>query len=436
MSATSKPRPRDWHPLADSDPVPGDPEEIRDEVKHMVGVAENLREQAKLLRGIKNDNELKGKYATKLRDESEVLEKHLREVAERYEHVHGHLSNWANELEDFQSDADKVLANAKKEQEELEADKAKKKSGDSGADAGKGTDEDPLQKYRTQLDRITGDRDERAAHYAGKIGDQLDDVIEDSWWDNVKGWIHDNIDAIKFVLDALGWVATVLGFIALFIPGLNVLVIGISIFIAASRFLMYLAGEASLAEVAVDCIGLVTMALGVGMLSKLKVANNAVKAASKAQRLSRLKAAVRANKSAREGIQRVIAETSDDGLRQFGRQTLNRMRREILDNAGRVADEAEVPLSRLERLGLGDSDARALVENIRQNAGTFPNAANAFGRSEAYYRTAVGAATFGTAADFTDKALGESPVFPDKPYYAPYEDGKGELWQLPQDTHW
>ncbi|MFF4401409.1 hypothetical protein [Streptomyces sp. NPDC001480] len=112
------------------------------------------------------------------------------------------------------------------------------------------------------------------------------------------------------------------------------------------------------------------------------------------------------------------------------------MRREILDNVGRVADEAEVPLSRLERLGLGDSDARALVENIRQNAGTFPNAANALGRSEAYYRTAVGAATFGTAADFTDKALGESPVFPDKPYYAPYGDGKGELWKLPQDTHW
>ncbi|MFF4401410.1 hypothetical protein [Streptomyces sp. NPDC001480] len=214
------------------------------------------------------------------------------------ESSHGHLSNWANELEDFQSDADKVLANAKKEQEELEADKAKKKSGDSGAYSDKGTDEDPLQKYRPQLDRITGDRHKRAAHYAGKIGEQLDDVIEDSWWDNVKGWIHDNIDAIKFVLDALGWVAAVLGFIALFIPGLNVLVIGISIFIAASRFLMYLAGEASLAEVTVDCIGLVTMALGVGMLSKLKVANNAVKAASKAQRLSRLKAAVRANKSA------------------------------------------------------------------------------------------------------------------------------------------
>ncbi|UXY29161.1 hypothetical protein [Streptomyces sp. HUAS TT20] len=60
MSTSSKPRPRDWHPLADSDPVPGEPEEIRDEVKHMVQVAENLRAQANPLRGIKDDKMLYG----------------------------------------------------------------------------------------------------------------------------------------------------------------------------------------------------------------------------------------------------------------------------------------------------------------------------------------------------------------------------------------
>lgn len=438
MSATSKPRPRDWHPLADSDPVPGDPEEIRDEVKHMVGVAENLRAQAKLLREIKNDNELKGKYASKLREGSEVLEKHMREVAGRYERVHGHLANWANELEDFQTEADKVLANAKREQEELDAEKAKK--GSDGKDAkktsGSEAGEDPLQRFRNQLDRIKGDRDDRAGHYAGKIRDQLDDVIEDSWWDDAKGWIHDNIEAIKWVLDFMGWAATVAGFIALFVPGLNLFVLGIGIFIAASRFIMYLAGEASLAEVFIDCIGLVTFGAGLGMLSKLKNANKLVKVASSAQRTNRLKDAVRANKAVREGIQRAIAETSDDGLKEFGRQTVNRMRREILDNAGRVSDEAATPLNRLERLGLGDSDARALVENIRRNADTFPDAASAIGKSENYYRVAVGAASFGAAADATDKALGQSPVLPDKPFYAPYEDGKGELWKLPEDTHW
>ncbi|MGV9896251.1 hypothetical protein [Streptomyces tendae] len=50
----------------------------------------------------------------------------MREVAGRYERVHGHLTKWSNELEDFQSDADKLLRQAKEKQEEVEADKAKK----------------------------------------------------------------------------------------------------------------------------------------------------------------------------------------------------------------------------------------------------------------------------------------------------------------------
>ncbi|MFD0210167.1 hypothetical protein ACFVH9_13785 [Streptomyces hirsutus] len=47
MTPTSKRRPVDWQPLCESDPVPGDPEEIRAEVKHMVSVAKKLRDQAK-----------------------------------------------------------------------------------------------------------------------------------------------------------------------------------------------------------------------------------------------------------------------------------------------------------------------------------------------------------------------------------------------------
>lgn len=439
MSTSSKRRPKDWQPLAESDPIPGDPEEIRDEVKHMKQVASSLRDQAKALRGIGNDNELKGKFATKLQDESEVLEKHLREVASRYERVHGHLTKWAGELDNFQDEADKVCANAKTKQEELDADakKDKDKGGDKGSSDSPGGDgDDPLSSYRTQLETIKGDRDDRAGHWAGKIRDELDDVIEDSWWDDVKGWIHDNVDKIKWVLDALGWAAMILGFVALFIPGLNLLVIGISVFILASRLVMYAAGEASLAEVIMDSVGLLTMGVGVRMLSKLKLANTAVKAASRVQRTARLKAAVRANKSARESIQRVIATTSDDGLKQFGRDTVNRMRREILDRSGRVADEAPVRETLPEKLGFGDSDARSVIESMRKNSETFPDAAAAAGKSETYYKVAVGAAATGAGADAVDKIFGESNAIPMKPYNQDYEDFKGETWMLPEDTHW
>lgn len=445
MSASSKPRPRDWHPLAESDPIPGDAEEIRDEVKHMKAVATSLREQAGHLRKIKDDDELKGKYAGKLRDESEVLEKHLREVASRYERVHVHLSKWANDLEHYQGEADKVLTNAKKAQEELDAEKAKRDKGDGKTPnpSESGTEGDPLREYRNKLDGIVSDRNDRADHYAKKIREEIDDIIEDSFWDDVKGWIHDNIETIKWVLDALGWAASILGTLAPFLafipiigPFIGAIALGISIFIAASRFVLFLAGEASMTEVLMDCVGLVAFATGTKMLAKLKMADRAVKGASKVQRTERLKAALRTNRALRNEITRVMATTSDDGLREFGRQTLNRMRKEMSQNAGRVADEAPVTPNQLERLGFGDADARSLMENIRRNSDTFSDASTAAGNAETYYKVAVGAAATGAAADVTDKTLGESPVFPDKPFNEGYENFKGETGKLSEDTHW
>lgn len=111
----------------------------------MVSVAKKLRDQAKNLKAISDDETLKGKYVKALREESSTLEKHMREVAGRYERVHGHLTKWSNELEDFQSDADKVLHQAKQKQDEIEADKAKKSgSGDKDTpQASPGGDDHP-----------------------------------------------------------------------------------------------------------------------------------------------------------------------------------------------------------------------------------------------------------------------------------------------------
>ncbi|MGA5418329.1 putative T7SS-secreted protein [Streptomyces pseudogriseolus] len=443
MSISSKPRPRNWQPLRESDPVPGDPEEIRDEVTHMKSVATTLRDQAKRLRKIKDDDELKGKYAGKLREESEVLEKHLREVASRYERVHVHLTRWANELEAFQEDADKVLANAKKELEKLEAENQKSTDEGAPSPSAKETEGDPLHEYRVKLSGIMEDRDDRAAHYADKIRDEIEDIIEDSFWDDVKGWIHDNVDKIKWVLDALGWAASVLGTLAPFLaiipiigPAIGAIALGLSIFIAASRLILFVAGEASLTEVLMDCVGLVAFATGTRMLAKLQRASKAVRTASKAQRDQRLRESLRVSRSVRDSITRTMATTSDDGLREFGRQTLNRMRKEMSQNAGRVADETPLRPSQLERLGFGDSEARSLITSIRRNTETFPDAAAAMGKSEGYYKVAVGAAVTGAGADVTDKMLGESPVFPSKPFNETYENFKGETGKVPEDTHW
>ncbi|MCK8435751.1 hypothetical protein G3I77_22865 [Streptomyces sp. D2-8] len=69
--------------------------------------------------------------------------------------------------------------------------------------------------YRLQLSRITSERDERASHWADKIRDELDDAIEDSFWDDAKGWLHDNADLFKTIGDLVGDLSGILGMLAI-----------------------------------------------------------------------------------------------------------------------------------------------------------------------------------------------------------------------------
>ncbi|MFG2806929.1 hypothetical protein ACLQ2D_22415 [Streptomyces sp. DT199] len=450
MTPPSKARPRDWHPLADSDPVPGDPEEIRAEVRHMKSVASSLREQTKMLRGIGNDNELKGKYAAKLKDEADRLEKRLGQVADRYERVHGHLTNWANDLEDFQTEADKVLVNAKREQENLDAEKAKKEAGDDKKPSASpsGTKSDPLQDYRDQLDRIKGDRDERARHHAGKIRDQLDDAIEDSLWDDLKGWIHDNIDTIKVVLDALGWAATIIGVVALFIPGLNVLALALGGIILGTRAFLAAAGEASWMEVAMDSIGLLTMGAGRAGLTMLKGANAATKTAAFASRTSRVKTGLAAHKSMMNSLQRAISNTADEGAKKFYKDLLTFTRKKISGEAGLVTKELPQPSAASKWAHLGDDELAAHASQFAKNKATFPDAAvGNTAKARAGYGISMAAIYAGAGADAGDKVFGQSDawsaaskgtdgILPDKWSSDGYNDWKESTWKAPIGSTW
>ncbi|MFI9616060.1 hypothetical protein ACIHCM_31005 [Streptomyces sp. NPDC052023] len=450
MTEHSKSRPRNWDPLAPSDPVPGDPEEIRAEVRHMKSVASSLREQARLLRGISDDNELKGKYAGKLKEEAGGLEKHLREVAGRYERVHGHLTNWANDLEEFQTQADKVLANAKREQEEQDADKAKKGSGGDGTPSSSpsGAGGDPLRDFRVQLDRIKGDRDERARHHAGKIRDQLDDVIEDSTWENFKGLIHDNIKTIKIVLDALGWIATIVGVVALFIPGLNALALVLGGVILFARTVLAISGEASWMEVVMDSVGLLTMGIGRAGLSALKGANAATKLTATASRTAGLKAGLGAHKSMMNSLQRAIANTSDEGAKKFYKDLLNFTRKKISDSAGRVTKELPEASPAAKWAHLGEDELAAHYAQFTKNKAAFPGAAvGNTAKAHIGYGLSMGAVYVGAASDATDKIFGQSDawsaastatggVIPDKWSSEGYNEWKENTWKPPVGSSW
>ncbi|MEU7717362.1 hypothetical protein [Streptomyces tibetensis] len=449
MTPTSKRRPVDWQPLCDSDPVPGDPEEIRAEVKHMISVAEKLRSQAKNLKAISDEDTLKGKYVKRLREESGTLEKHMREVADRYERVHGHLTKWSNELEDFQSDADKVLREAKEKQGEIEADKKKEAASadkDTPRPSVSGTDHDPLQSYRNRLNDITGDRDTRANHHAGKIRDEIEDVIEDSWWDDVKGWVHDNADLIKAFIDVLGWIATIAGFVALAIPGLNLLVLGIAALTIGLRLLLVASGDATWTDVIFDVVGGLLVVGGLGAAAKLASGAKATVGAAQAARTAGLSRGLRGVKGILDETGRMMTKMPQGAGRQAIGAARNAMRKSISQNVGLVAKSPlrVSPLSTL--VHLGDKEMAGMAKMLQANKAAFPEAAGA-AADKAYkaYQAGLGVAWTGMAMDVTDKALGKSDLTSltdekfgtgEKPYNAAYSDWKDNTLKPAPDTHW
>ncbi|MGV9502017.1 hypothetical protein ACWDQ0_27420 [Streptomyces sp. NPDC003642] len=451
MTPTSKRRPVDWQPLCDSDPVPGDPEEIRAEVKHMVSVAEKLREQAKNLKAISDEDTLKGKYVKRLREESGTLEKHMREVAGRYERVHGHLTNWSNELEDFQSDADKLLREAKEKQEEVEADKAKKAASEdkdvpNPSTSGTSPADDPLQPYRYRLHTLTGDRSTRANHYADKIRDEIEDVIEDSVWDNVKGWVHDNADLIKAFIDVLGWIATIAGFVALAIPGLNMLVLGIAGLTILLRLMLVASGDATWTDVIFDVVGGLLVVGGIGAASKLAKGAKATVGAAQAARTAGLSKGLRGVKSIMDDTGRLMTKVPPGPGQQAIGAARNAMRKSISQNVGLVVKSPMrvSPLSTL--VHLGDKEMAGMAKMLQANKAVFPEAAGA-AADKAYkaYQAGLGIAWTGMGMDVMDKALGKSDLTSltnekfgsgEKPYNAAYSDWKDNTLKPAPDTHW
>ncbi|MGW5619034.1 hypothetical protein [Streptomyces sp. NPDC003877] len=451
MTPTSKRRPVDWQPLCESDPVPGDPEEIRAEVKHMVSVAEQLREQAKNLKAISDEDTLKGKYVKRLREESGTLEKHMREVASRYERVHGHLTKWSNELEDFQSDADKLLRETKEKQEEVEADKAKKAASEdkgvpSPSTSGTSPADDPLQPYRDRLNTLTGDRSTRANHYADKIRDEIEDVIEDSTWDDLKGWVHDNADLIKAFIDVLGWIATIAGFVALAIPGLNMLVLGIAGLTILLRLALVASGDATWTDVIFDVVGGLLVVGGLGAAAKLASGAKATVGAAQAARTTGLSKGLRGVKSIMDDTGRLMTKVPPGPGQQALGAARNAMRKSISQNVGLVTKSPlrVSPLSTL--VHLGDKEMAGMAKMLQANKAVFPEAAGA-AADKAYkaYQAGLGVAWTGMGMDVMDKALGKSDLTSltnekfgsgEKPYNAAYSDWKDNTLKPAPDTHW
>ncbi|EHN72746.1 hypothetical protein SMCF_7845 [Streptomyces coelicoflavus ZG0656] len=398
-------RPVDWHPLTEKDPIPGDPEDIRDEVTRMKNLASTLRDQAAILRKASDGDALQGKYADKIREDSGDIEKHFRETAARYERVVGDLGKWANELEDFQERADGVLRAAKRADEEHAAE-VKKKEAEAKRDGDKEAPEesDPsshLVPYQRQLNEVVSERDSRARHHAENIGRDISDIIKDSGWENFKDWVHEHADTIKSVVEILSWAATVIGGIALlFTPVgwlatlITVTTISLTALVGVGHTMLALSGDGNWADVAMDAFALATLGFGSVAMKGVKAAAATLKSASRARRFQRYA-------NLRKLLDRNIMRYGTDSAR--GAKAVRA--KNALRRAG--AKETRPGTTRLDRLLGGDREvvsASKFAKAMRAEFGSDPNvvrAADEMKKAVRNFRTNYLAAT---AVDLGDKA--------------------------------
>jgi hypothetical protein len=435
-------RPVDWTPLADSDPVPGDPAEISRLARRYADTAEEVTRQAANLRRLATAEGWDSDAGRVFAGEAGELAEDLEKTRHRYAEVAGALRDWGPHLDDVQARADRALADAKAAQAEMDANRAVPADPPPPPDAPPPTPEEiaaekrrsdaydgasgRLEAARRALAEAVGDRDEWEKSAASRIRDAIDDDgLKDSWWDKVKGWVSDNAGWIKAVTDILSWVATGLAILALFIPGLNliaILAIAVTVATLAGHTLLAATGNGSWGDVIIDAIGLATLGAG-------KIAMRGVKGAQQAVRVAGSRAAGRAAaSSARAGTraQRVaLANRVGRGgprARAAARQQLdalkaqtNRAARDASRRARQDFMDETLPRTTVRERALAGGEDR-LARNaldVRRVAQQFPTdravteAAHNAGRPITTAR-----AFYGTAAtvDIADKSQLTQPV--------------------------
>jgi hypothetical protein len=273
-------RPTDWTPLGlDSDPVPGDPEQISREAAHLSQVATTITDQIKALRQIADsgaDESLKGQYADTIQSSATDLADQLGKVVGRYQKASTALSQWVPELEYAQSESVHALyeaedaarrqkANAPVPHTVSQQDTAQQKEQDQARSRVLQQADSDMAAARQRLDNAVAYRDAKARQVAATINDACDDQVTDSWWDQFKSFVSHFAGMIRVVCTALEVIATILALVALFIPGLDIIVmlaIAATALALIGRTVLASAGNGSWTQVAMDAFALLTFGAG------------------------------------------------------------------------------------------------------------------------------------------------------------------------------
>ena len=283
----------DWSPVGySSDPIPGDPQVLRDEATKFKAVAESITEAATNLRNIANTKDESGEFVEEFSKQAKEVASRISKAEIRYTGLADALREYADPLEQFQLDsvtilnrainADTVAADgAKWEQhwtrellepglEPAESDRIQKLLDQAVSDRQEG--ESGAAVARGDLEQLGFDRDRAASAAAQKIKQAGEDSgINDSGWDNWVQFWEEHDELIDNIMKYAAMVGAILAVVAMFVPGLNVIVGVIIAVITIASVLNAVAqvsaGTKPLAEGILD-VALALVPLGLGKLAK------------------------------------------------------------------------------------------------------------------------------------------------------------------------
>lgn len=209
-------RPVDWMPLAETDPLPGDPDAIAAESARLARLGDDMKSQAARLRQIGADTTLVGAYADSLRSGSRDLAEDLDKAGDRYTRVASALKDWAPELRAAQDetlrerDKAKIAADIRQRNTVFTAalppgaaPTPEQASAALTREAALADADHLLAEARRNLDRILDLVSARGRHYAHLI-DDANHILKDSRWANFKDWVDRNADWIDKYSNWLG----------------------------------------------------------------------------------------------------------------------------------------------------------------------------------------------------------------------------------------
>ncbi|KAB1986928.1 hypothetical protein [Streptomyces triticiradicis] len=290
-------RPRDWHPIADSDPVPGDPDRMAALGRQLRKTAEELDRQIRNLKAVVDVDAWDNKSGREFREKAKGNVKKLEAAFERYDtaataigsevvevgggyqdKLHARPHDYASDLNRAQEIADAALKDAQdaderkgaaqkkldglsdKDKKKEDADKDRKDLEDKRDAAG-----GEIDAAREKVDAARRIRDDAAKRAREAIDDIIShDSLKDGFWETlvakvakavsliatvcgilslVVGWIPVIGQALAGVLGAIAMIATLINFVAAFIQVLQGNAEWMDLGVAALGFLMMGVGK-------------------------------------------------------------------------------------------------------------------------------------------------------------------------------------------------